>query len=130
MIDNREKNIDRMGIEGRQAILPNESSTHEEVNDWSQGRERIPLDIIHIIKVNCNVDSMDPTTDFISVVFCSNSNIFNLSLLVEKLLLIISSFIYIKVGSKGKQMKKMVIRITFRSKLSLLLKYFSFVDKM
>ena len=82
-IDRRENSNDNIGMEGRQATLPRESSTHDEDKDWSQGSVRIPLNIIHNIKVNCNVDSIDPTIDFSSVVFCSNSRNFNFSLFVE-----------------------------------------------
>ena len=129
-MDNSEKNIESMGMEGKQATLPNESSTHEEDRDWSQGRESIPLDIIHSINENCIVDSIHPTTDFNSVVSCSNSITFNLSLFVNRLLLINRSRVYISVGNNGKNRMKTVIEIIDGSTFSLLLKNLVLVDKM
>ena len=51
-MERREKRRESMGMEGRQATLPRESSTQEEDRDWSQGRVSIPLDIIQSIRVN------------------------------------------------------------------------------
>ena len=65
-MERSEKNRDNIGMEGRQATLPRESSTQEDDRDWSQGRVSIPLDIIQSIRVNWSVDSIDPTMDFSS----------------------------------------------------------------
>ena len=51
-MERREKRRESMGMDGRQATLPRESSTQEEDRDWSQGRVSIPLDIIQSIRVN------------------------------------------------------------------------------
>ena len=109
MIERREKSRDIMGMEGRQATLPRESSTHEDDRDWSQGRVSIPLDIIQSIRVNWSVDSIDPAIDFSSLVFCSNSKNFNLSLFVVKLFLRIKIFMYISVGRSGKNITNLMI---------------------
>ena len=82
-MERSEKNRDNIGMEGRQATLPRESSTQEDDRDWSQGKVSIPLDIIQSIRVNCSVDSIEPTMDLSSFAFCSNSMFFNFSLLVE-----------------------------------------------
>ena len=103
MMESKENMRDNTGIDGRQATLPKESSTQDEDKGWSQGSVRIPLAINQSIMVNCNVDSIEPTIAFNSVVFCSNSRNFNLSLLVGKLFLSIRSFMYIKVGRNGKK---------------------------
>ena len=96
--------MERMGMEGRQATLPSESSTQEEDRGWSQGRLRIPRNINHSMRMNCSGDSRLPTIDFISVAFCSNSRNFSLLRLDVKLLFSIKTLTYMKVGTSGKNM--------------------------
>ena len=69
-MERREKSMESIGMEGRQATLPSESSTQEEDRGWSQGRVRIPRNINHNIRMNCRGDSILPTIDFSSVAFC------------------------------------------------------------
>ena len=123
-MERREKSMEAMGIEGRQATLPRESSTHEEERGWSHGRLRIPLSINQSSKVNCSGDSIAPTTDFSSVVFCSNSKNESFSLLEGNLFFMKRIFMYISVGMSGNSKTNIII---FRSSKSLLLcspKYF------
>ena len=123
-MERREKRRESMGMEGRQATLPRESSTQEEDRDWSQGRVSIPLDIIQSIRVNWSVDSIEPAIDLSSVVFCSNSKYFSLSLFVVKLFLRIRIFMYIRDGRSGKNITNLITAIRRGVLLSVSTKYF------
>ena len=60
MIERIEKIMDATGRDGKQAILPRESSTHEYVGDSFRGKVRIPLIINQTKIISCRGDSTPP----------------------------------------------------------------------
>ena len=60
MIEKKEKKIEAIGRDGKQAILPRESSTQEEESCWSQGRLKTPLKTIQSKNIICKGDPVDP----------------------------------------------------------------------
>ena len=110
-MERSEKMMEAMGMEGMQATLPRESWTQEDERGWSQGRLRIPLSINQSSKVSCSGDSIAPVSDFSSCVLCSAARKESFSRLEQNLFLVSSIFMYIRVGSIGKN-KMNITRVT------------------
>ena len=63
-IERKEKVIESRGMEGKQAILPSESSMQEAERGWSQGSLRVPLMRSHSRRISWSGDSRQPIMDF------------------------------------------------------------------
>ena len=110
IIDSIEKSMEAMGMEGKHAALPRESSTQDDDSSSFQGRVRIPLIINHSNIISSIGDSSPPVIAFSSLACVSSWRNVSFSLFVSNLLFFRRIWKYRIVGMMGKRMKEIKVR--------------------